>query len=121
MSELVAESVARLRIREIAALFAPAHNGVGHPAYELAHGIFPFAGAWLAVEIFAGHDVRRGLRPVLGDFHTFLAEDGRAFFVADQRRALLPLHHVERGSLAVRETTPKHQSLATTGVVRVRS
>src|SRR5580692_1113101 len=46
--------------------------------------------AGLAVEIFAGDDVGGRLRPALRHLDIFLAENGHALFVADQRGALLP-------------------------------
>src|SRR6185369_1313599 len=88
VGEFVTESFARLGIGEVSAFIAPADDGVGHAADQLAHGGFALAAAGLTVKIFAGNDVGGGLRPILGNFHTFLAEDGDALFVADQRGAL---------------------------------
>ena len=57
----------------------------------------------LAVKIFRGDDVGRRLRPGLGHFHVFLAENHLALFVADQRRAPFPFDRVEGMHLAVGE------------------
>src|SRR5260370_7000833 len=53
------------------------------------------------MEILAGDDVRRRLRPALRYFHVFLAEDRHALLVPNQRRALLPFDRVERRLLPV--------------------
>src|SRR6266850_948657 len=82
--------------------------------------IFAIAGTRLAVEIFTGDDVGCGLRPALGNLHAFLAEDRGSLFVSDQRGALLPLHHVKRRGLAIREAAFEHQSLTNAGLARPR-
>jgi len=56
------------------------------------------------VKILAGHDVGGGLRPIFGNVDIFLAEDGDALFIADQRGALFPFDGVERvGAPAVKK------------------
>src|SRR5580692_1113102 len=61
------------------------HGKPGSP-----HRAFALRRAGLAVEIFAGDDVGGRLRPALRHLDIFLAENGHALFVADQRGALLP-------------------------------
>jgi len=109
VSELVAESVARGGIGEIAALFTPADDGVHHAADQLAHGAFALGSAGLAVEVFAGDDIGGGLRPVFWNFDVFLFEDRGALFVADQSGALLPFDLIEWRNLSIREETFKNQ------------
>src|SRR6266849_5576544 len=53
------------------------------------------------MEILAGDNVCRRLRPTLGHFHVFLAEDGRALLVRDQGGAFLPLDRVKRRLLPI--------------------
>ena len=103
VSQLVAKRIARFRRGEVAALFSPAHDGVRHAADKLPDRSLALVGVGLAVEILAGHDVGGGLRPALGDFHIFLAENDLPFFVADLRGAPLPFDRVERRSLSVGE------------------
>ncbi len=110
--EFVAEGIAGSVLGKIAALFAPANDGVDHAGDQLAHRAFALRTARLPVKILAGHDVGSGLRPVLGNLNVVLAEDGHAFFVADQRRALFPLDGVKRGDFAAREVAAKGQTLA---------
>src|ERR1700687_3090325 len=62
------------------------------------------------MEIFAGDDVRRRLRPALRHFHVFLAEDRHALFVSDQGSALFPFHCVERRLLPVGEVPLEGQT-----------
>ena len=57
-----------------------------------------------AMEVFAGHDVGRSLRPVGRHFHVRLFEDDVPLHVGDHRRPLLPLERVV-GSLAFLEVT----------------
>ena len=103
VGQLVAESVSRRVVGKIAALFAPGDDGVHHAADQLAHRIFALGRVGLAVEILRRHDVGGGLRPALGHFHAFLAEDGLALLVADERHAALPLDSVIRRGAAVGE------------------
>src|SRR5262249_45703815 len=62
-----------------------------------------------SVEVFAGDDVGRRLRPVLRHVHIFLAEDGYTLFVSDQRCPLFPLYGVEWRNLPVGEEALKLQ------------
>ena len=101
VGQFVFEGIAGSGISKISTLFAPANDSVGHAADQLANGPFPLIRSWLAVEILAGDDVGRGLRPGLGDFDIFLPEDGHAFFVADEGHALFPFDRVEGRPLPV--------------------
>src|SRR5581483_11239453 len=103
-------------VREIAALFAPAHDAIDHPADELAHRAFAIACARLAVEVLAGDDVCGRLRPALGHFDVFLAENRHALFIADQRGSFFPFDLVERGDLSIGEEPFEHQSCSDAGV-----
>ena len=98
-------------VGEIAAFFAPAHDGVHHAADQLAHRTFALGRAGLAVKIFAGDDIGSRLRPVLGNFHAFLAENRYALFVPDQRGALFPFHRDRKETVAIGEIPLKKQSL----------
>ena len=95
MRQLIAEGVARLRICKIAALFAPPHNGIHHAADQLPYRSFALLRPGLSVEIFAGDDICRRLRPALWHFNVFLSEDRHALLVSNQCRALLPFDRVE--------------------------
>ena len=95
VGEFVAENVFGFGAGEVAALFAPADDGVHHAADQLAHRGFALGGVGLAVEILGSHDVGGRHGPGLGDFHVFLAEDYLAFVIADESRATFPLNFVE--------------------------
>src|SRR5260370_12123001 len=62
------------------------------------------------MEILAGDNVGRCLRPALGHFHVFLAEDGRAVFVRSQGGASLTLHCVKRRLLPTSKIPPEDQT-----------
>src|SRR6201998_3333217 len=109
MRELVLERVARSVVGEITAFRAPANDRVHDTADQLAHPAFALRGAGLAVAIFAGDDVGRGLRPSLGDFHIVLAENCGALLIPDQGSALLPFDRVEWRKLSVGEKTVEYQ------------
>ena len=55
---------------------------------------FALGRADLAVQIFAGHDVGGGHRPVFGDFDIFLLEDHVALRVGDLGEAEFPFDFV---------------------------
>ena len=73
--EFVVESGAVFRSAEVALGHAPVADGFGDAGDELADSGFALGSADLAVQIFAGHDVGGGHRPVFGDFDVFLLED----------------------------------------------
>src|SRR5579864_6734235 len=62
------------------------------------------------MEILAGDDIGGGLRPSLRDFDIFLAEDGRALFIADERGTLFPFDYVERRLFAIGKIAGKGQT-----------
>src|SRR5437016_2645180 len=115
MRQLIAEGVARLRICKIAALFAPPHNGIHHAADQLPYRSFALLRPGLSVEIFAGDDICRRLRPALWHFNVFLAEDRHALLVSDQSRALLPFDHVEGRLLPVGKVPLETQTFSRAG------
>ena len=120
MRQIIAEGIARCAVREIAALFSPAHDGIHHAANQLPHRALALRAAGFPVKIFAGYNVGSRLRPTLRNFNTVLAENGHAFFVTNQRGALLPFHGVKRGHLPAGEVALEHQSLAG-GASRIRA
>src|SRR5207245_438941 len=71
---------------------------------------FATRGPGFSAEVFAGDDVGGRLRPALGHFHVFLAEDGYSLFVANQRGALFPFDRVERRFLPVGEIPSEDQT-----------
>ena len=83
VGEFVAENILGFGRGEIAALFAPAHDGIHDAADQLAHRSFALGGVGLAVEILGSHDVGGRHGPGLGDFHVFLAENYLALVIAD--------------------------------------
>src|SRR5262249_47584603 len=93
-------------------LFAPAHDGIGHAANQLADRSLALAGSWLAVKIFAGHDVSSRLRPAARHLHIVLAENRYTLFVPDQCGTLLPFDGIERRNLAVGEEPLESESFS---------
>src|SRR6202023_1541557 len=120
MSELIAESIARLGISEVTTLFTPTHDGVDHAGDQLAHRAFALRRTGLAVKIFTGDDVGGGLRPALGNLDTFLAEDGHALFIAYQRGAPFPFDQVGGRLLAMREIALEKQTAAASRGILIR-
>ena len=110
VGQFVAEGIARVVVGEIAAVLAPADDGVDDAADELAHGVLALGSVGLAVKIFADDDIGGGLRPILGDLDTFLAEDGHALFVADRGSALFPFHGVEGRDFSIRKEAFEYQA-----------
>ena len=75
MNEFIVKSGAVFGSAEVALGQPPVANGFGDAAHELAHAGFALGGAERAVQIFRGHDVGGGHRPVFGDFDVLLLED----------------------------------------------
>ncbi len=75
---------------------APVANGLSDAGDEGAHAALALGRAERAVQIFAGDNVGRRHRPVLGDLDVFLLEDDAALRVGDLRQAQLPLELVVR-------------------------
>src|SRR5882757_4738650 len=80
---------------EVAALAAPARDGVRHPADELAHTALPVRRSELAAEVLGDHYVGRRLRPEAGHLDAPLLEDLLTPLVRDDGIALLPLDRIE--------------------------
>jgi len=99
--ELVFECIARGAIGKIAAFDTPTNDGAHNAANQLAHRAFAFGTAGLAVKIFAGDNVGRGLRPTLGNLYVVLPKNRGALFIADQGCALLPFNRIEWSNPAV--------------------
>src|SRR6185437_227558 len=96
VSEFAAEIFEVLRTGEVAVLFAPAGDGVHDALHQLRHAGLALRRPKLAVEVLAGDDVGRGLRPIDGNFDVALFEDDGAFIVADRGGTRLPLDFVVR-------------------------
>jgi len=92
--QLVMESRAIFLRLEIALRHAPVADGLGHASHQGAHSTLALGRADRSVQIFTGHDIGGGHRPVFGDFDIFLLEDRIAFGIGDQSRALLPFDFV---------------------------
>ena len=81
---------------EVAAGHAPVANGLSDASDQGADTALALGRADLAVQIFAGDNVGRRHRPVLGDLDIFLLEDDAALRVGDLRQAQFPLELVVR-------------------------
>src|SRR5580704_742160 len=62
------------------------------------------------MQIFAGHNIGGGHRPVLRDLYIFLLEDGVALGIGDQRGAFFPLDFVIGGNARLGKKTAKRQA-----------
>src|SRR5208283_5199427 len=116
--QFVLERIPRSIIRKIAALFSPPHNRIDHAADQLPHRSFPLRCSGLSMEVFAGHDICRCLRPALRHVDAFLLENRYALLIPDQGCALLPFDLVERRSLAIRKIALEYQSAARSDALR---
>ena len=94
VGELVVEDGRVFGGAEVAARNAPVANGLSHAGDQRADAALALGRADRAVQIFAGDNVGRGHRPVLGDLDIFLLEDDAALGVGDLREAELPLELV---------------------------
>ena len=90
VGEFIVERGAIFGSFEIALGQSPVADGFGDASYQGADSGFALGRADGAVEVFAGHDVGRGHRPVFGDFDVFLLEDGVALRVGDLSGAAFP-------------------------------
>ena len=79
---------------EISLSQSPVADGFRHAGYELSDSGFATGSAEFAVEIFAGHDVGGGHRPILGDFDIFLLENHVALRVSNLGGAEVPFDFV---------------------------
>ena len=109
--ELVVEGVAVGGGLEVAALLAVARDRAGDALDQLPDGGLALGRADAAVEVLLDDDVRRGLRPGLGDLDVLLLEDRLALLGHDRRRAQLPLDRVVRRDRRVRIDAAESQAL----------
>ena len=96
VSKLVMEDGRVIVAAEVSTLDAPVANGFGDAGHQLAHAGLALGRVERAVQIFAGDNVGRRHRPVLGDLDVFLLEDDAAVRVGDLRQTQLPLELVVR-------------------------
>src|SRR6185312_5551674 len=108
--ELGVEGLGVLLGGEVAALAAPAGDGVRHPADELAYAALPVRRAELAAEVLGDHHVGRRLRPELRHLDAALLEDLLPPLVGDDGIALLPLDRVEGIDPGGREVALERQA-----------
>ncbi len=80
---------------EVAALAAPAGDGVHHAADELAHAALAVRRAELAAEVLGDHDVGGRLRPELRHLDAPLLEDLLTPLVGNDGIAQLPFDRIE--------------------------
>ena len=110
MRQLIPEGFFGFGAREVAAFVTPADDGIHHAPDQLAHRCFALVRVGLAVKIFRSDDVGRRLRPRLGHFDIFLAEDYLAFIIADEGGAAFPFDGVKRSGLAVGKAALEFQA-----------
>src|SRR4030042_1720235 len=120
MSQLVGEGLRLLLIREVAVLAAPTGDRAHHAVDERAHARLALDLPPLVVadrlrrqrppEVLGGDDVRRPLRPLLGDIHVLLLEDGLPVLGDDGGAPFLPLYLVIGVDIRLREVPPYLQS-----------
>ena len=96
MNEFVVEDGGVVGRAEIAVFHAPVANRLGDAGDELADASLALAGIHAAVQVFRGHDVGGGHRPVFGDLDVLLLEDDSALRVGDGGGAELPFDVVIR-------------------------
>src|SRR4029450_10318251 len=101
--QLVREALERILAGEVLLRAGPAGNRVHDAPNELAHAGLTLRRPHRATEIFGNDDVGRLLRPRLRNLDVALLENDLALLVADDRRAGLPLHLVERVHAGQRE------------------
>ena len=101
MRQFIAKIFAILRRSEVAAGQTPIGHGVRHAVHQFRQAALPIRGTELSMEVFAGNDVRRGLRPTRGHFYVALFKNDRAFVVADRSRPRLPDDVVVGGSARI--------------------
>src|SRR5207237_9976346 len=89
-------------IRELTTFTAPRPDCRNNPADHLANALLALGRGHAAAEVLLRDDVRRGLRPELGELDGLLLEDG-AFLAGDQGVARLPLDLLERVAAGDRE------------------
>ena len=116
VGELGLEGVAVLGRREVAARAAPVGDRAGDAADHLLDRALARRRVELAAEVLLGDDVRRVLRPGLGELDVLLLERD-PIPVADARVARLPLDGVERMDARRREVPLDRQRPAGLDIV----
>src|SRR4029079_7098099 len=101
--QIVAEGLQVLVGREVFVRPGPRGNRVDDPADELLDAVLALGRSDLPAEIFRDDDVGRLLRPEFRYLDVALLEHQLAAIVADERRAQLPFHFVERIDIRVAE------------------
>src|SRR5204862_42177 len=96
MLQVVAERAQILLAREVPVRPRPLGDRVHDAADELFDAALAPRRPYLPAEILRDDDVGRLLRPEFGNLDVALLEHHLAAFVADDRRAELPLDFVER-------------------------
>ena len=95
---------------EVAAGDAPVANGLSDAGDKLAHSGFALGRAHGAMQIFAGNNVGRRHRPVLGRLDIFLLKDDAAVGVGNLRQADFPLELVVRRDTRLGEIALKGEA-----------
>ena len=90
-------------VLEVALSHSPVADGFGDAGDELANSGFALGSADLAVQVFRGHDVGGGHRPVFGDFDVLLLEDHVALGIGDLSEAEIPFDFVVGGNAGLGE------------------
>src|SRR5205823_1530458 len=119
MGELMAEVLTIFLALEVISGEAPICDGVDNAMDELGDARLAFRGTHPAMEIFAGHNVGRGLRPVSRDLHVMLFKNDSPFVVADSGGTHVPGELVVgRGAglqLGGKETWERHPGALISG------
>src|SRR5436189_6317890 len=100
MSELIPEVLSVLRGAEVLPCLAPVGDCVHHAMDQIRHAPLAIRRTELAVEILAGDDVRRRLRPVCGNLHIPLLENDSTLVISNRGGSQLPRDPVV-GSLSL--------------------
>ena len=112
--QLVVERIAVFAGGEIALLPAPVADGLSHALNQLANAGLALWRARLItnqrpMQIFAGHNIDGGHRPVFGRLNITLLKNAVALGVSNAGRAQLPLHFVIGRNAGPREIARKFQ------------
>ena len=107
MSELISEVLSVLRRSGSTSLLAPVGDCVHYAMDQVGDAPLAIRRTELAVEILAGDDVRRRLRPVCGNLHISLLENDSTFVISDRGGSQLPCDLVV-GSLSPSSLAEKY-------------
>ncbi len=94
VGELVVKGRAVFSGLEVALRESPIANGFGDAGDQRTHTAFALRRADGSVQIFAGHDVGRGHRPIFGSLDVLLLEDHVALGIGDLSEAEFPFDFV---------------------------